>query len=104
VFALDLMSTYEGEHTIFGLLSKARFDFLLYAFYSVVSVPQHCSYRMSTSCIRIVQFPLSNPKGRELNSLDFLMSSIASFLKAVPVHPSPKIASYWPKFVSAKYT
>jgi hypothetical protein len=24
VFALDLMSTYEGEHTIFGLLSQAN--------------------------------------------------------------------------------
>jgi hypothetical protein len=24
VFALDLMSTYEGEHTIFGLLAKAN--------------------------------------------------------------------------------
>jgi hypothetical protein len=25
VFALDLMSTYEGEHTIFGLLGQANF-------------------------------------------------------------------------------
>jgi hypothetical protein len=24
VFALDLMSTYEGEHTIFGLLDQAN--------------------------------------------------------------------------------
>jgi hypothetical protein len=24
VFALDLMSTYEGEHTIFGLLGQAN--------------------------------------------------------------------------------
>jgi hypothetical protein len=24
VFALDLMSTYEGEHTIFGFVSKAN--------------------------------------------------------------------------------
>jgi hypothetical protein len=24
VFALDLVSTYEGEHTIFGLLGQAR--------------------------------------------------------------------------------
>jgi hypothetical protein len=24
VFALDLMSTYEGEHTIFGLLGQAK--------------------------------------------------------------------------------
>jgi hypothetical protein len=24
VFALDLMSTYEGEHTIFGFLSQAN--------------------------------------------------------------------------------
>jgi hypothetical protein len=24
VFALDLMSTYEGEHTIFGFLSQTK--------------------------------------------------------------------------------
>jgi hypothetical protein len=32
VFALDLMSTYEGEHTIFGLLGQAncRGDFECY--------------------------------------------------------------------------
>jgi hypothetical protein len=26
VFALDLMSAYEGEHTIFGLLGQALLD------------------------------------------------------------------------------
>jgi hypothetical protein len=29
VFALDLMSTYEGEHTIFGLLVQLSFETLV---------------------------------------------------------------------------
>jgi hypothetical protein len=31
VFALDLMSTYEGEHTIFGLLGQANFEHMIKA-------------------------------------------------------------------------
>jgi hypothetical protein len=38
VFALDLMSTYEGEHTIFGLLGQANLtqnDVIIYIIYII---------------------------------------------------------------------
>jgi hypothetical protein len=45
VFALDLMSTYEGEHTIFGLLSQAK---------------EKVFYKMSPN----VYIPAENSQGR----------------------------------------
>jgi hypothetical protein len=35
-FALDLMSTYEGEHTIFGLLGQAMSVIFLFLFHVCV--------------------------------------------------------------------
>jgi hypothetical protein len=47
VFALDLMSAYEGEHMIFGLLGQANFtknDVLQFHPFTCESHPLSCGY------------------------------------------------------------
>jgi hypothetical protein len=44
VFALDLMSTYEGEHTIFGLLGQANFTLTPLIYFCISMYNSPCKF------------------------------------------------------------
>jgi hypothetical protein len=79
VFALDLMSTYEGEHTIFGLLGQHQTT--LMGIKSITFLMKKLFHKKKPCFNLIKHLPNSLPKTGTQNILKLLFGKVFPYLK-----------------------